>query len=137
MAEYCPKKREHDLKVEEFQGEALVYDLTSHRAHCLNDLAANVWRLCDGLASVADIAEQVGRARGVEPDEDLVWRALSELDGASLLETPLADAEQAGFSRRHAVAKLGWAVGIPLVLSIAVPEPAFAQSGGTGGPLQH
>jgi len=126
---FQPKKRENGLRVEEFQGEVLVYDLDRHSAHCLNGAAARVWQHADGTATVEQIAATI--AEGREADVDLVWRALSELDAANLLATPLASAP-IDESRRQMMATLGWAAAIPLVLSIAVPEPAFAQSGPTG-----
>jgi Coenzyme PQQ synthesis protein D (PqqD) len=130
---FHPKRRQHSIKVEEFQGEVLVYDLDRHRAHCLNGAAVTVWRLCDGSTAVAEIAAAVAREHGGEADEDLVWRALTELDEALLLDTPLERAEDIDVSRRRALAKIGWAAAIPLVLSITVPEPALAQSVGPTG----
>jgi hypothetical protein len=121
------------LKVEEFQGEVLVYDLESHRAHCLNGVASRVWRMCDGSSSVGEIARSIALADDAAPDEALVWQALTELSEASLLTTPLP-APELDLSRRSALAKIGWAAGIPLVLSIAVPSPAYAQTAGPTGP---
>ena len=127
MSEFRPKRRDRAVKVEDFQGEVLVYDLESHRAHCLNGLAVAVWRLSDGRSTVAEIASRVAAQQDAEADEDLIWRALSELDGAALLATPI-EAAPIDPSRRQALAQLGWAAGIPLVLSIAVPSPAYSQS---------
>jgi hypothetical protein len=132
VTEFRPEQRDRALKVEEFQGEVLVYDLESHRAHCLNGVAAQVWRLCDGTATVTDIARAVALARDAEPDEALIWQALTELSEASLLTTPLP-APELDLSRRNALAKIGWAAAIPLVLSIAVPTPAYAQTAGPTG----
>jgi hypothetical protein len=119
------------LKVEEFQGEVLVYDLDSHRAHCLNGVAAEVWRLCDGTRTVSAIAARLAMQQDADPDEALVWQALSELETAELIDGPMP--LPADPSRRSALAKIGWAAGIPLVLSIAVPSPAFAQTIGPTG----
>jgi hypothetical protein len=128
MAPSLPRRRQRGLRIEEFQGEVLVYDLGRHRAHCLNGLAAQVWQHCDGATSIAEIARHVAPP-GSAPDEDLVWRALVALDDAKLLETPL---ERTDESRRRLLAQAGWAAGIALVTSITVPEPAFAASGPTG-----
>jgi hypothetical protein len=127
MNEFRPRKRVRNVKVEEFQGEVLVYDLDNHRAHCLNGVAAKVWNLCDGTQSVAQIAAAISDDPTAAPDEALVWTALTELDTASLLDTPI-DTATHEHSRRSAIAKFGWAAAIPLMLSIAVPEPAYAQS---------
>ena len=127
MREFLPMKRQHNVRVEEFQGEVLVHELDSHRAHCLNGVAVAVWNLCDGTRTVAQIAAAIAVDRDGPPDEDLVWTALTELDTASLLDTPI-EASVIEPSRRAAIARLGWAAAIPLVLSIAVPQPAHAQS---------
>jgi hypothetical protein len=124
---FCPKRRVEGVKVEEFQGEVLVYDLQRHAAHCLNGIAVSVWHHADGSLSVAEIATRIVESGG-QADEAVVWQALEELDRASLLVAPLADApvDQA---RRQMLGKLGWAAAIPFVLSITVPTPAYAQTG--------
>jgi hypothetical protein len=127
---FTPKRRRQGIRVEEFQNEVLVYDLDRHDAHCLNSVAVGVWHLADGTRSVDDIAAQL-TAAGTEADETVVWRALEELEKASLLETALP-ADPATMSRRQLVGKLRWAAAIPFVLSITVPKPAFAQTGATG-----
>ena len=129
MNEFHPKKRLHSVRIEEFQGEVVVYDLDNHRAHCLNGIAATIWNLCDGTRSVAQIAEAIAdEPTTAASGEELVWTALTELDSASLLDTPIDAGVPDAPSRRSAMAKIGWAAAIPLVLSIAVPEPAYAQS---------
>ena len=130
MNTFHPKRRQDGIRIEEFQGEVLVYDLERHTAHCLNGIAVGVWQYADGTRSAVEIAERIAADQATEADEALVWRALDELDRASLLESPLT-AAPVDVTRRHMVGKLGWAAAIPLVLSIAVPTPAFAQTGAT------
>ena len=60
----------------EIDGETLVYDRSRHAASCLNELAARVWRECDGETSVAEIAAALGE------DERAVWLALHQLTKA-------------------------------------------------------
>ncbi len=127
MKNFYPKRRQRGVKVEAFQGEVLVYDLDRHGAHCLNGIAVDVWEHADGSVTVSEIAGRIAAARSTEPDEALVWRALEELDGANLLDTPLTE-DAVDPARRRMMAHLGWAAAIPLVLSISVPTPAFAQS---------
>ncbi len=43
-----PLARKADLVTKEVADEVLVYDLKSHKAHCLNQTAALVWKYCDG-----------------------------------------------------------------------------------------
>ena len=130
MTHFSPKRRRQGIRVEEFQNEVLVYDLDRHDAHCLNGIAVSVWQLADGTLSVEEIAARIDGA-GTEADEAVVWRALEELEKASLLDTALPT-DTVTMSRRQIVGRLGWAAAIPFVLSIAVPKPAFAQTGPTG-----
>lgn len=131
MNEFKPSRRQADLRIEEFQGELLVYDLRNHRAHSLNGIAASIWNTCDGTASVQEIAARVASTSGSAVDEAVVWQALTDLDTASLLDTAV-DRKQHEPSRRQALTQLGWAAAIPIVLSIAMPNPAYAQTGPTG-----
>jgi hypothetical protein len=133
MDRFCPKRREAGLRIETFQGELLAYDLDRNDAHCLSGPAVTVWEMADGTATVEDIAARLAQTVGGPLDVDLVWRTLAELDAAHLLDRPLADAG-VDSSRRQALLKVAWAAAVPLVLSIAVPEPSFAQSVGPTGP---
>ena len=45
-----------DVRFEELDGEAVVYDHTGRQAIYLNDTATVVWQLCDGQRTVADIS---------------------------------------------------------------------------------
>lgn len=128
MNDARPLKRQRGLNVEKFSSELLVYDTDAHQAHSLNATAASVWHECDGRSSAADIAERL-TARGVPGfTEELVLETFDELARVHLLE---GETERvADPSRRSALVKLGWAAGIPLVTSIAVPKPAFAQTVG-------
>lgn len=131
MTPFRPSARTNGIRVEEFQGEVLVYDLDRHTAHCLNGAAVAVWRYADGTRSTEEIAALIAADQQRPVDEGLVWRALEELDQAFLLAAPLA-ATPSAVSRRQVFNTLGWAAAVPLVLTIAVPTPAFAQTGATG-----
>ena len=138
-----PLARSRGLKVEDLGGELVVYDSARHVAHSLTRTAAEVWKRCDGQTSVADIAQGVASVVGLEPDIDLVWRALRQLDYSGLLEDaaeaarelPVGDVSTPP-ARRSALRNLGWAAAaaIPLVASIGIPSAAFAQSAGPPGP---
>lgn len=129
MARFRPLRRTTDLRIEDFHGELLVYDLRTHRAHSLNPIAAAVWQASDGTKDVAAITAEAARVTGAA-DETVVWQALDALDKANLLRSPIDRAADA--SRRRALKQIGWAAAVPLVLSISVPTPALAQSGPTG-----
>jgi hypothetical protein len=126
-----PKARTDRLIVRELDGETLVYDERSHRAHCLNPVAALVWRSCDGETSVEQIARRVAAELGGPASDPIVWLALRRLRAAGLVagewESPR------GISRRHVARQLGltgaMAALLPVVASILAPTPAMAASG--------
>ena len=128
---FFPRRREHGLATEDFHRELIVYDLDRHHAHCLNAIAIGVWRLCDGSRSVEQIAREVASEQASRNDVEVVWRALEEFGKAGLLESPVPE-RPLDPSRREAVLALGWIAGLPLVLSVAVPESAAGQTIGPG-----
>src|ERR671934_1982561 len=80
MESIMPGAREEGLVIQELPPEeTLVYDLTRHRAHCLNQTAALVWRHCDGRTTLAEIAARLQAELGIAADEELVWLALDRL----------------------------------------------------------
>src|SRR5262245_48742941 len=90
-----PKARHDDLVVRELPEEVLVYDTETHEAHCLNAMAAFVWRQCDGMTSVEEIVDRVRAEFQTEIDEDVVWVALEDLWKRQLLEGEPAPAREA------------------------------------------
>ncbi|HEY0101572.1 MAG TPA: PqqD family protein [Pyrinomonadaceae bacterium] len=129
---FKPRARERDLIVEELKDETLVYDLESHRAHCLNRSAALVWKQCDGRRSVAEIAGNLSREFPAGADDEMVSFALEQLAKFKLLEERGGKPAGAktGLTRREMMRRLGLAaaVGIPLVTSIVAPTPAQAST---------
>lgn len=126
-----PVARKNRLLVEEVEGETLVYDLRSHKAHCLNDISAFVWERCDGSNTVEDLMRLAERELGVTSSEEFIWLALDRLEESALLEQPAEDSDAEPnaprYSRREvlkSLAKVG--VALPLVASIAVPTPVQA-----------
>lgn len=129
-----PRARSTGLKVEDIDGEIVIYDLERNRAHSLNAGAAAVWRRCDGRTSIDEISRGVSEALSQPPNLEVVWHALRQLDRAGLLE-PDPEEESAATARRKALQQVGWAaIAIPFVASIAIPSTSFAQSVGPPGP---
>jgi len=132
-----PKSRQHGILVDQVGDETVVYDAERQTAHSLNRLATLVWRHCDGSSSVQELAAKVGPELGTETDETVVEYALDKLASAHLLEE-----SQNGngdlVTRREALRKVSFtaaaAVTIPVILSIAAPSPAMAESGGSVPP---
>jgi hypothetical protein len=120
------------LLVIDLDGETLVYDLTRHRAHCLNAVAAIVWRRCDGQTSVERMADAVADATNSAADQDLVWYALQRLNGARLIEglepvAPALTVTRRALLQRMTAAGLGVML-LPTVASIVAPTTLQAQS---------
>jgi hypothetical protein len=128
-----PKARQQGLLVQEVGDELAVYDQERHRAHRLNQTATVVWRHCDGMRSVNDLAAVLQKELNPVADHELVLLTLDQLNTAHLLETALArSVEETRLSRRAVVRKVGL-VGVlslllPAVTTIVVPTPAQAQS---------
>jgi len=124
-----PEKRRDGLVIKELADEVLVYDLLTHKAHCLNKPAAEVFSRCDGKTSVAAIARSLREELGGPVEEAFVYLALERLSKANLLEERMsAPAGKQPLTRRELVkrAGLGAALLLPLVTSMVAPTPAEA-----------
>ena len=80
-----PKAREKDLVTRQIPGELLVYDLKRHKAFCLNETAAAVWKGCNGQRDVAELARLLADDRQSPVDEKVIWLALDQLQKSNLL----------------------------------------------------
>ena len=72
-----PAARKDELVIQEVEGETLVYDLKSHKAHCLNRTAALVWKRCDGRTRVGQITEFLQSALDAPVDDTGFVRAMA------------------------------------------------------------
>lgn len=131
VAGYAPRARQEDLVIEGLGEETLVYDMRSHKAHCLNHTAALVWNRCDGTATVTEMARALEQELRVPVQAEMVWLALERLHRAQLLSDQLPrPAAQPAMSRRAVMKKigLGAAIALPLVTSILAPTTAEAST---------
>jgi hypothetical protein len=124
-----PVARKEGLVIQETTDEVLVYDLTSNKAHCLNQTAAFIWKSCNGNNSVTDITRLIESDAGSAVHEDLIWLAIDQLNEKNLLEKELVS-NFAGRSRREVLKKIGLAtvVALPLVASLTAPTSALAST---------
>jgi len=124
-------RKRKDTIVRQVGDEFLVYDLKTNKAHCLNRIAAEVWMLCDGKTTVAEIARKVDETAKSSVDEAVLELALSKLQEAGLIEQDSSGFEPAIPSRRVALGKRATAaLALPLVTTILVPTAAQAVSPG-------
>ena len=124
------RARRDDLVVQETPDELLVYDLKNHKAHCLNETAAFVWKHCDGQTTVSEVAALMADRWDKPVTEEVVWLALKQLSRAELLEQRMApDADGMRASRRAVLRKLGAAAAMtPLVISLVAPTASAGAS---------
>ena len=129
-----PAARHESIVTEDLDAGLLLYDLRRDKGHSLNPVAAAVWRHCDGERDAAEIAGAAGAELGTRLSEDVVWRAVSQLDERDLLLSP-SPRHMGGseFSRRQALVKAAGAgaaagLAIPVIKSIVAPTPAQAQA---------
>jgi len=81
-----PLARRENLVIQEASEETLIYDLSLDKAHCLNQTAAAVWKVCDGENTISDIAKTLKNDFGTNVPEDLIWLAIDQLSKENLLE---------------------------------------------------
>ncbi len=134
MGAALPLARRDDLLTEEVEDEFVLYDKRADTAHRLNRTAAIVWRNCDGKRDVPALVAVLRTELGDElADEDLVRIALDGLRAKDLIEGgPERSQEETQLSRRRFIRRVGTvgvaALALPVVSSLAAPEPASAQS---------
>ncbi len=128
-----PFSRREGVVVRDLSEETVVYDVQTHRAHCLNRTAALVWRHCDGETTVEEMADILHRELSLPVDESVVQMALNQLAAANLLEGRFPVFCQPR-SRREAILAGLSAVLLPAVLSITAPRATAAASPSTFPP---
>jgi hypothetical protein len=129
---FCPKARTDDLVTRQIPGELLIYDLKRHKAFCLNETAASIWKNCNGKKTIADLTAALQRGRQTRIDDRVVWLGLEQLERSHLLQASPAPARRSPLSRRHLIRYgLATAVALPLVTMVAAPTAQAAATGVT------
>ncbi|HEX8746506.1 MAG TPA: PqqD family protein [Pyrinomonadaceae bacterium] len=125
-----PAARKDELIVQEVEGETLVYDLKSHKAHCLNRTAALVWKHCDGNHTVGEVAHSLSLELRAPVSDEVVLMAVDRMGKLGLLNGSAK--RERTVSRREVVRRIcvSAAVALPLVTSILAPTTAQAASCG-------
>lgn len=127
-----PQARTSGLIVKEVDGEILIYDQQTNKAHCLNQTAAKVWKICDGKTTVSQACASLSRGFEAPVNHKLIWYALEQFSRDHLLEekVEMPSGLMAGMNRRQMVRALGLAavIAVPVVTSIVAPTPVQAAS---------
>jgi hypothetical protein len=119
-----PVARTEAMIVEELEGDLIIYDTASNKAHALNPLAARIWKHCDGERTVSDLTALFA----AETPADAVANCLSQLERLRLLNAgSLGSADVGVLSRRQLLRKVAigaaaTAVMVPIVTSILAPS---------------
>jgi len=128
-SQFVPRRKKMILR--ELNDECLLYDEITNHAHCLNQFAAEVWKLCDGTNNIAEITLALGEKLNSRVEEHLIWMAVRRFQKCGLLLNAIPELSGTyALSRRELARKLGRSavIAFPLVTSIVVPTPAIAAS---------
>lgn len=131
-----PRARKEQLLVQDLPDELLIYDLQRHRAYCLNQTAARIWRSCNGRRTVEEMARVLERENDCPVDESLIWFALGQLSQNWLLEEQVElPSSKERITRRELARRLGFATAalVPFITAITAPTAAQAATCGALG----
>ena len=124
-----PAARKEGLVIQDLADEVLVYDIERHKAHCLNQTAAWIWRRCDGRATVAALARLLEVESKAPVDEGIIWLGLEQLERDQLLSGQVPRPSAASrMSRRELVGRLSLIAAITLPLVTSMVSPAAGQA---------
>ena len=120
-----PKSRTENIVVQNLNDETLIYDLTTHKAFCLNETSAKVFNACDGETTFEELKNKFRFT------DEIIYLSLDELKENNLIKTEYVS-PFAGMSRREVVKKIGLTslIALPMISSLVAPPAAHAQSGG-------
>lgn len=125
-ANLLPCSRTENLVIRELDDETLVYDTEQNQAHCLNQMAALVWKQCDGKTTAAQAAQSLQSYLDVAVDADLIWLAVKQLERFDLVDMTWKPRRT---SRRKLLLKYApAALALPAIMSITAPTPAQSAS---------
>jgi hypothetical protein len=135
--DWRPRATRKGWVIEEAGDELLVYNLRRHHAHCLNNTAVRIWRLCTGRLTVPQIASALKLSIDPVSSGTVVLDTIIQFDHLGLVE-PMGGTVP-DMSRRQMVRRIGAAaaagITLPLITSIVAPTPAHAASCGSAGAL--
>ncbi|HVF92225.1 MAG TPA: PqqD family protein [Blastocatellia bacterium] len=118
--------------MQQLPGELLIYDLERHKAHCLNETAALIWKHCDGKTDIARLRSTLEKELKTAIDEEVIFLGLEQLRSRRLLvDDSIGTQNKMSPSRRAALKKLGAAalISLPAIISIAAPMAVAAATG--------
>jgi hypothetical protein len=125
-----PQARTAELVVQTVGTEIMIYDASTAKAHVLNESAALVWKYADGRHDRSQIARFVSGTLNQPFDVSMVDYCLEQLDEQNLLDSS-TQVPSMRMTRRDVLKRatlIGAVAAVPVIVSIAAPSPAAAQS---------
>ncbi len=127
-----------NVVVQTISEEVLVYNLSNHKAHCLNKTAAMIREACDGKSDILKIKSNVDQNSGEQLPLDLIILTIDDLITKDLIVRQDHGSIDRT-TRREMIRKaaLTTAIALPLISSVVSPAAVSAQSCigfGTGAP---
>lgn len=110
------------------ENELLLFECESNTAHCLNEMAAEIWTACEQQKTAAEVTEFL-RLRTPELQDQVVFECLEQMADGGLLEEIHPD--NVCVQRRELIrcAGLVAAALLPIVItSVVIPPAAEAAS---------
>src|SRR5260221_4580186 len=92
---------------ETLNDEVCLYQWTRKEVHALNPAAARIWQMCDGRATVQEIAGRLSAELAVTNADGLVWLAIADFKEKGLIEGDLTIPADRPLSRRQLITRLG------------------------------
>jgi hypothetical protein len=128
--------KQKKLITKKLDGELLLFEKETNTAHCLNDIAAEMWLACERESSATDITHCL-RMRWPDVEQEVVVASLGRMAATGLLVETIAQ-EKISTDRRDLIRKLGLtaAAVLPIVVTtVLIPPAAAAASCGTTGAI--
>lgn len=124
---FKPLARKENLVVQELDGEFLIYDLNTNKAHSLNESASIIWNSCNGARTIDELKIVFQNKLFISVNDEFIWLALDQLKSLDLIDSKSLVVENHP-SRRELLRKAGLvAVGsLPVVATLAFPRVAMA-----------
>jgi hypothetical protein len=117
-----PLARKSGIIIEDLEEELLIYDGERDRGHCLNPVAAAIWRACNGRRTPAQLAARAASELSTAIPESVVRLGLEQLSRAHLLHEAWSPSRA---SRREILKGM---LLLPAVASILAPRAVQAAS---------
>ncbi len=124
-------RRVDGLVIERTDDELLVLRKEANEAHALNEAAAIIFDLCDGVMTRNQMADEVARRTSLPVDESIIDLALTELVDAGLVV--VEDVARPGITRRSIIRRL--ALPVAAVALLPVVETILMPAASAGEPL--